>query len=82
MARYHTYQSLGTLIERLEGTLPSGKWAGHRFEMEHWGLAGREFIRFDITDGPYHSYQYSGRYLPDAARQMAEMREALLDKED
>ncbi len=72
------------LIERIEGVLPSGQWAGKRFTLDHLtadgyenSRYGKEFVRFDIDGGPHRCYQYSGKNLPNAKKQMDAMREAL-----
>ena len=71
------------LIERLEGILPSGQWQGKHFTLDHLcdGLEnskyGKEFVRFDIDGGPRRCYQYSGKNISEAKRQMDNMRDAL-----
>lgn len=73
-----------TVIERIEGVLPSGEWEGKPFTLDHLGAYqdsryGVEYIRFQIEGGPSRCYQYSGKNIKNAKKQMDEMRRALAD---
>lgn len=67
------------VIDVVEGTLPSGNYAGQhiRMELRESTDQNKRFVKLTIGDSVRRSYQYSGKNLGNAKAQIDEMREAL-----
>lgn len=70
------------VIDTVEGTLPSGLYAGQsvRMELRESNDGKIRFVVVRIGTDFRRSYQYSGRNFGSAARQVEDMREALKTK--
>lgn len=80
-----------THIDRVEGMLPSGQWAGQFFFMSLWtgdisqGYKSNyekvpaSWIELFIDAGPHKIFQYTGRNLGAAEVQITDMMNALTE---